>query len=318
MDCRCESGFQDRNRTDFVGYGFDYVAAADISTANYRMGIATSPPDYVIDSGVLKYVGTMIISVPAGAQGTYTLGFNEAETFMQDEANPPGNDIPIALHMAARIIMDEPIPLGSRYALFDPDEPGEQTAVRVTLTSLYHPEPPLAPGEDRDFSALEGHVRWLGPPQRFPDNAPESSFLAAALQCTPYFANWEAMGVVRMYGDAIIPSSVYTIHQVPIACEDDPNDPSCFGPVQIAQTGQWGDAAPPFARSDQAAQPDLADLAEIADAFRGLFDSAPKSLTQLHGIVPNPLIKVDFLDVHLAIHAVRGKPYPYPVPPPCP
>ncbi len=318
INCRCESGFQNRARTDYAGFGLDQISAVDISTPYYRFGLTTSIPDYVTDPGVSMYFGTFFLDVPANAQGTYVVDMSPSETFLQDQNNPPNNNIPIDLRTAARIIIGDPVAPGSRYVAFEPDLPGVQTAVRVTLSSLYHPGPPVDADEDRDFSAFEGQVRWLGPAGNFPDVAPESTFVAASLQCTPHFADWGSMGTVQVYGDAIIPSSIYTIHQVPIACQDDPNDPTCLGPAQIVHTGQWGDASVPFARSDQIAQPDVADLAEIIDAFRGLIDAAPKNLAHLRGAVPNPATDINYLDVDLAVDAVRGMAYPYPVPTSCP
>jgi len=116
----------------------------------------------------------------------------------------------------------------------------------------------------------------------------------------------------------IIPSSVYSIHQVPISCQNDPNNPSCFGPAQVVHTGQWGDAATPYARSDQPAQPDAADLAVMVDAFRELVGAASKSRTHLRGVVPDPATATNFLDVFFAVDAVRGMPFPHPVPSSCP
>lgn len=317
-NCQCESGFQNRNRTDFVGFGLDHIAAVDMSTVDYRFGMTTSPPDLVIDPGTSLYLGTMFLDVPADAQGIYSMAVAQDSTFFQDAQNSPDNNIPISLRGSARIIIGPPLFPGSRYAVFDAGEPGEQTAVRVTLTSLYHPGPPVAAGEDRDFSAQEGQVRWLGPPATFSDAAPDSTFVAAQLQCTPHFTDWGALGTIQMYGDAVIPSSIYTIRQVSISCQADPNDPLCLSPPHVTRTGQWGDAAFPFARSDQAAQPDAADLADIVDAFRGQVDAAPKALTQLRGAIPNPAADVNFLDVDLAVDAVMGRPFPYPVPPSCP
>ena len=318
VGCHCDWAFQNIVRPDYLGFGFSNISVVDVSAPDVRFGMTLNDVGFISDPGVSLYLGTMFLDIPVAAQGTYIVGTIPSETFFQDTGDPQVIRIPIDLHTAARIIIGDPVTPGSRYVAFEPGDPGEQTAVRVTLTSLYHPGPPVAAGEDRDFSTLEGPARWLGPPGEFPGIAPGSAFVAAPLQCTPHFADWGAMGTIQVYGDAIIPSSVYTIHQVPIACQGNPDDPLCFGPAQVLHTGQWGDAAAPFARSDQVAQPDVADLASIVDSFRRLIGAAPKSLTQLRGTVPNPATDINFLDVDAAVDAVRGMAYPYPVPTSCP
>lgn len=313
--CHCDWGFQSTMREDYAGFGFNTISAADTSTPNFRCGLVINDVNYIPDLGVSLYLGTFYVDVPVGAQGVYDLRLGESETFLTD---PSGIDIPIGLFAGARVIIGDPVAPGSRYVAYQPDEPGAQTAVRVVLTSIYHPGPPVAPGEARDFSAIEGEVRWLGPPDTFPDTAPDSSFLASQLQCTPHFADWGSMGTVQVYGDAIVPSSVYTMMQVPISCQANPNDPFCFGLATRVHTGQWGDVATPYARSDQAAQPDMTDIAVIVDAFRGIPGATPKALTQLRGAVPDPATLINFADVQHAVYAVMGFAYPYPVPASCP
>ncbi len=316
--CQCDWAFQSTLREDYVAFGFSNISAVDSSTSNARFGMTLDDSSYIVDPGVSLYLGTFYLDVPAGADGIYDVGIMDDDTFFHGPEPIPGGYIPIELHSGARIIIGPPVAPGSRYVAFEPEEPGLQTAVRVVLTSVYHPGPPVSAGEDRDFGAVEGQVRWLGPPATFPDAAPGSSFLGARLQCTPHFADWGSMGTVQVYGHAIIPSSVYTIVQVPISCQDNPNDPFCFGLPQTVHTGQWGDVAAPFARSDQAAQPDVADIAVIIDSFRGLLSAAPKARTYLRDPIPDPSKAINFADVKLAVDAIRGQPYPYPVPPSCP
>lgn len=315
VGCRCESGFQNQMRTDYVGFGVSQISAVDISSPDYRFGLTTQPPDTISDPGTSLYLGTFVLTVPLGAFGTYEVNVDVDETFLWDEFSDP---IPIEMRTGCRVIIGAPKIPGSRYVAYEPDEPGEQTAVRVTLSSIYHPGPPVAAGEARDFSSLEGQARWLGPPVTYPDAALNATFVAAPLQCTPHFMDWGAIDRVYAYGDTVIPSSVYEFNQVPVSCEDDPDDPLCFGPTQTLQTGQWGDAAAPFARSDQPSQPDVVDLAEIVDSFRKLADAESKAMTQMGGIVPNPAVDISFRDVDLAVDAVRGKAYPMPVPDSCP
>ena len=88
-----------------------------------------------------------------------------------------------------------PYPVGinnNRYISFSVPEGGPtwdaRTAIRVTFRSLHHPDPENDPEHPaRDFSSLEGQVRWVGPPQSFDENEyTDATFIASSLQCEPY------------------------------------------------------------------------------------------------------------------------------------
>ena len=319
-DTICEAGFQDKTRPDWIGFGVSTVSAVDISTPDYRYGMAAFPPEFIEDSGESRYGGTLVLDVPAGAAGTFVVGMVGSETRMFDDTATPGLEIPIDLLVPARITIGEPLVPKNRYAAFTPGNPGHQTAVRVTLKSLYHPGPPASTVRTPpDFSSFEGQVRWLGPPADFPERGQGTgTFTGAALQCTPFFADWGSLGVVQVVGEAILPSSEYVLRQAPIECRDDLGNELCYAPSVTLRTARWGDVAEPFARFDQPAQPDMGDLAAIIDTFRGLFDSLSKTRTQLRGNTVDAAHGVNFVDVTLAADAIRRLPYPYPGPQSCP
>jgi hypothetical protein len=316
----CEAGFQDKTRSDWVGFGLSVFNAVDISTWDYRYGATTDPAEFVADPGESLYGGTLVLDVPAGAAGTFVVEMVPVETFMNDDTVPNFQEIPIDLLVPARITIGEPLVPKNRYAAFTPGNPGHQTAVRVTLKSLYHPGPPVSTVRTPpDFSSFEGQVRWLGPPSEFPERGQGTgTFTGAALQCTPFFADWGSLGVVQVFGEAILPSSEYVLRQAPIECRDDLGNELCYAPPVTLRTARWGDVAEPFARFDQPAQPDMGDLAAIIDTFRGLFDSLSKTRTQLRGNTVDAAHGVNFVDVTLAADAIRRLPYPYPGPQSCP
>ena len=122
----------------------------------------------------------------------------------------------------------------NRYISFVPANPGQMTAIRVTLTEFVNddPEGPI------------GSQWWVGNPQKFCENSgvikppcPEvpglpDTFMGAALQCSPYYkdyVNWrgvceqgecvgglkddepcdtneDCLGVLHVYGQATVPS----------------------------------------------------------------------------------------------------------------
>lgn len=83
----CAAGFQDEDRADWIYAGFSpYIPGVATSTLNYRYGVV-GLSTYPEDPGAPAYCGTLVLRVPAGAAGTYTVGFVPAQdaTFLVDE-----------------------------------------------------------------------------------------------------------------------------------------------------------------------------------------------------------------------------------------
>jgi len=110
----CAPAFIDITRADYVFDGVANLDGTDVSVPHFRWGATILPPAGapVADPGVSRYGGTLVVDVPAGAAGTYTIGFDpEVNTsFFVDENNqfidldlvpatitigvPPSGDIP--------------------------------------------------------------------------------------------------------------------------------------------------------------------------------------------------------------------------------
>ncbi len=314
----CDAGFQATTRPDWIGYGYSVISAVDTSTEAFRYGMTTQPPDSVEDLGGSRYAGTLVLNIPPAASGTFVVNLAPRDTFLQDATVPVSNNIPIETLAPAIITVGDPVAPKCRYLAFEPEPAGELTAVRVTLTSLNRPTVPNG-SILSDFSDFEGQVRWLGPPMDFPERTSSpATFRGAALQCAPYFTDWGSLGVIQVFGDAVLPSSEYTVRQLPISCQSTPDDEQCYTAPVMLRTAQWGDVFSPYARIDQPLQPDMVDLAQIIDAFRGLISSPSKTQVQLRGNVVDVLKDVNFVDVTLAADAIRRLPYPYPGPTSCP
>ncbi len=100
----CAYGFQDKCDNEWIGTGFDTLAAADVSTVNFRAGGTLNEPEEIcFNDFAPSYIATLVIQVPANAKGTYTINFGAAETFMQNAQPAPNNNIPIALLQSAVI-----------------------------------------------------------------------------------------------------------------------------------------------------------------------------------------------------------------------
>ena len=102
---KCETGFIDINRANFV-FPPDEVEQRAVATSSlnytyFTIRTITTPPGEV-DPGTLKYGGDLVLDVPAGATGSYTISFNvePTSTFMAD---PDNNEIPLDPPVAAII-----------------------------------------------------------------------------------------------------------------------------------------------------------------------------------------------------------------------
>lgn len=89
----------DESHPDFLFAGFPTIALSDV--LNIRLGaILFELERTVVDRGKPKYLGTLIVDVPEGATGTFTIAFNDGNSFLGDRE---GQDIPVAGHHPARI-----------------------------------------------------------------------------------------------------------------------------------------------------------------------------------------------------------------------
>ncbi|MBI1825128.1 MAG: exo-alpha-sialidase [Planctomycetes bacterium] len=190
---------------------------------------------------------------------------------------------------------------------FDPD-----TAIRVTLVSLQHPNPPNSPAfPPQSFGQFEGQVRYVGPPGLCPESDnPPSTFHCATLQCEPNFVNYSAAGLLHVTGYEVIPSSSYQVQTLAFTC--DGNEEFCpdVSPSLTIKTARWADVAAPFQGPSPAplTQPNVTDIAAIVDKFRDVSTSLIAQ-TDLQPDLPNMIVNIT--DVADAVTAFKTGYYPY-------
>lgn len=217
----------------------------------------------------------------------------------------------------------------NRYISILPQHAGYQTALRVKLTSLNHPDPPGG-SPHRDFSAFEGQTRWVGPPSDFPESSSDlRTFKGAPLQCSPHFMDWGNVGLLHVYGDAIVPSSRFDVQAVFEACSLPMESNYSVPPLQ-ASTARWADVAPPYQQTcadsscspctaeDCVTQPDTLDITSLVNKFKSVVGAPSKVEAQLQPNAPDPLNDLNALDIVVAIDAFKGFGYAYPGPTACP
>jgi hypothetical protein len=190
-------------------------------------------------------------------------------------------------------------------------------ALRVSLLSLHHVEPPYTGGASVPFTSFEGQVRWVGAPVQYVEsNANPVPFYAASLQCDPHYQDWSTVGLLHVTGSAITPSSVYEIEFVDQSCMG--NESTCTivsAPLSIGTT-RWGDVETPYNPPSTTVQPDLGDVGALVNKFRSAPGAPIKARALLAGDDAFGNINTIHLDLgfgHIAacVDAFRGKPYPH-------
>jgi len=222
------------------------------------------------------------------------------------------------------IFHDPAVPDMNRFLALTPGNPGERTAIRVQLTSLYHPDPPPISGETPDFSAYEGEYRWVGPPQILPEfneTGPpfsQPTWIGAMLQCEPYFADWTSLGTtLHVYGAEVLPESTYDVQQVRELCADQLEDESLYSTAVELRTGRWGDVTALYAGPGTPPQPDFVDISAVVAKFVGELEPR-KVQAMLRLNVPPVTDNINFKDIAATVAAFMQEAYPYDGPCTCP
>lgn len=216
--------------------------------------------------------------------------------------------------------VEEPAIAKSRYLSIVPGSDGAITAIRLTITSLLGDSPTgSVAGNQPDFAGFEGEVRWVGPPDTYPEGSTAMpTFAAAPLQCDPYFMDWSAIDVLHIFGAEIIPDSTYDVQRIHVDCEPALTEEANYSTPLTVYSGKWGDVVSPFAGDgDGAAQPDFSDIAAMVTKFTGSVDPL-KSSAQMQPNILNPADDISFADIANVVDAFTGGAYPHAGPVACP
>jgi len=201
----------------------------------------------------------------------------------------------------------------NRYLQLVPTNPGQQTALRVTLFDL--------PDE---YASFEGQVMWVGLPSTVTespgssDSTPEPTFVAARLQCSPHYADWGNLGVVYVTGVDVVPGGYYEIQAIPESCNTI-GEPNYSEAIDVFTAPIWTDSV-----GDCGVTPctgpngtiDFIDISAVVDKFRDLEGAPIKARVDLAADPPDMVI--DFVDISRSVDAFRGIGYPFEGPSGCP
>lgn len=193
--------------------------------------------------------------------------------------------------------------LKSRYISFIPDNPGLETAIRVTLFDL------------DIFGAMNGEIRWVGPPQEFPEShSAEPTFMASQLMCEPHFQDWGSVELLSVYGTEIVPFSAYSLQTIVNQCGI--MDESLYSIPVIIFTGKWCDAIEPF-YAGSGSLTNINDVLAIVGKFLGKLKPL-KSSSQFKPNLLDPSVAVSINDVLAVVNAFLGQVYRLAGPEQCP
>jgi len=190
-----------------------------------------------------------------------------------------------------------------------------EVAIRVKLTSLHHVEPPYTGGASVPFTALEGQVRWVGPPMQYVESVSSGvQFHASQLQCAPYYQDWSTVALLHVTGAEIVPSSIYDVEVLAALCQgNEPNCTAVSSPLQI-KTTRWGDVETPYNPPVSDTQPDTSDISALVNKFKSALGAPIKARALLAGDSSGAIdISPDFNFTHISLcaDAFKGLPYPY-------
>jgi hypothetical protein len=241
-----------------------------------------------------------------GSQGLFiiqdVIGVSVPDDLIVDEAGEPGTGgctmVESPANEASGIARN-------RYLSLDPGNPGEASALRVTMVAL------------SGYEAFDGQVRWVGPPSQFTDEG-AGPFMAAALQCEPFFTDWSQIGPVSVFGAEVVPESTYAVAAVHETCADALDDEGNFSETITISTAKWGDIVAPFFVGGGPAQPDFGDIASLVDKFTAAPTAPLKVRAQLQPTVVRPDSPIDFSDISADIDAFVGAEYGFAGPTACP
>jgi hypothetical protein len=203
----------------------------------------------------------------------------------------------------------------SRFISLVPGNAGQCTAIRVTLSSLHHVEPPYTSGASVPFTAFEGQVRWVGPATQYFESASNGvPFVASSLICTPYYQDWSTIGLLHVTGSAIVPSSVYQVAMLGAVCQG--AESSCTAvsaplPITTARSGNVVVSPPTDTLSSQA---NFGDITALVSKYQSKLDAPIKARAKIAGDARgliNIASDVGFGDIAADVDAYKGRPYPY-------
>ena len=195
----------------------------------------------------------------------------------------------------------------NRFLTLTAAQQGQVLAIRVRFVDLPSP-----------YDIFNGATMWVGQPQDVSENGASveplpgfPTFKAAALQCSPFFADFGAIGTIQVYHEAIVPGGQFAVQAVLETC--DASDEGSFSlPASEVSTSRWSDTVgdcTSFPCSPPEGVVNIIDVAAIVGRFVSDPTSIVKARADLEPACPDLLINIS--DAMLAVTGFQGLPYPF-------
>jgi hypothetical protein len=187
-------------------------------------------------------------------------------------------------------------------------------AIRVTFADM-----------PTEYQSWEGLQMWVGEPKVYCENAGHADppgggcgpapgldreFLAATLQCSPLYRDWNADGVMHVFHEGLIPGGIYDVQTIEEGCSTTAE--SSYSPALELRMSGWGDVVsdctttpcgPPNGRVDV-----TTDVTAVLDKFKNSLNALVTARADIEPQVPDQ--KINISDVTFALDAFRGRSYP--------
>lgn len=183
----------------------------------------------------------------------------------------------------------------NRYLSFTGGTPGQHQAIRIRLIDMPAP-----------YAAWTGADLWVGDPFKVSelsgkDDATPPTFLAAPLECglsSAVFRDWSGLGMIHVFGEAIIPGATYEIRVFQDTCDGCPFT-RFSDPVTVVNP-QWGDVVGLIPTTGVWPAPDgtttiAFDVVAVLDKFKNAPNAPKKSRADVQPAILD--FKISIVDV---------------------
>ncbi|MCH7591510.1 MAG: hypothetical protein IH989_01850 [Planctomycetes bacterium] len=194
----------------------------------------------------------------------------------------------------------------NRFLTLSETNAGQQIARRVTFVDLPRP-----------FDLWNGSEMWVGPTSVVSESgaavapvAGVANFNVARLQCTPHYADWNALGTVHVFHEGIVPGGIYRVDAIDAIC--DPGDPASFSATIGQTTAIWGDTLLDLSSVPPAPPEGVVNIVDALGVL-GRFSSAPGAIIKVRADLEPACVdlKINVTDVLASLAGFMGLPYPF-------
>ena len=143
-----------------------------------------------------------------------------------------------------------------------------------------------------------------------PPVAGVANFNAATLQCTPHYADWNALVTVHVFHEGIVPSGTYRVDAIDQIC--DPGDPASFSATIGHTTPRWGDTLLDLSADPPAPPEGTVNLVDALGVLEG-FSSVPGAIIKARADLEPACVdfRINISDVLASLAGFAGVRYPF-------